>query len=109
MSEFDKFKENPDLFSVAIVLLKDTIAEDKINREKLKENIIKFMNTDNYLGYRINSEDFIFKHKKGSDNRAGIGSLISKIRINNSISKQMYILINELEKCKLELRENLIL
>jgi hypothetical protein len=102
MEGFEKFKENPDLLSVASLLLKDTICKGEIDRQRLKENIILFMNADNNIRYRINSEDFIFKHRNGTDNRAGIGTLISKVRINNSISKQMFILINELEKCKLE-------
>jgi hypothetical protein len=89
---------------VAKLLLRNTIIGGKINRSVLKTNIIQFM-ASNTCRYGINIEDYVFKHNQGTENRSKIGKLINKVRINNSISKQMFVLIVELEKCKLDLSD----
>jgi hypothetical protein len=105
MADFNLFKENPDLFEVAKRLLINTIIDGRISRSVLKTNVIQFMASNTFLGYRINVEDYVFKHNHETENRSKIGRLISKVRINNSISKQMFVLIVELEKCKLDLSD----
>jgi hypothetical protein len=98
MAGFDKFKENPDLLKVAERLLKGTIVDGQIQRDILKRNVSRFMGADETPG-SLPEEAYIFKHRKGAEKRAGIGELISRVRINKSISKQVFVLIVELEKC----------
>jgi hypothetical protein len=105
MADFNQFKENPDLFEVAKLLLKNTIIGRTINRSVLKTNVIQFMVSNTGLKYSINIEDYVFKHDHETENRSKIGKLINKVRINNSISKQMFVLIFELEKCTLDLSD----
>jgi hypothetical protein len=105
IADFNQFKENPDLFEVAKLLLKNTIIDGVINKIVLKTNAIQFMVSNMGLGYSVEVADYVFKHDKETANRSKIGKLINKVRINDSISKQMFVLIVELEKCALDLSD----